>query len=206
MSIEKSATSKAASNYATVRAEIEGERLSPWSSAPGFNIGPFVVNPMTLRSMVDLEISGNAFLTNNQMLEGDIGAYIWRHHPDYSPGESKEKDQFIATLSDCTEVAQVTMQIVEHQSAAFAETPEAISFSGGGSSKSLLPPIPAIASICHEYAAAYGVDPRDVADIDLRIVFQCCRAIRLASSDVRFAEPKKLREAKSQWLKSHGTN
>lgn len=206
MSIKKSATSKAASNYVTVKAEIEGDRLSPWSSAPGFNIGPFVVNPMTLRSMVDLEIAGNAFLINNQMLEGDIGAYIWRHHPDYSPGDSKEKEQFIVTLADCTETAKVTMQIVEHQSAAFAETPEVMSFSSGTSIKSPLPPIPAIASICHEYAAAYGLDPRDVADIDLRILFQCCRAIRMAAGDVKFAEPKKLREAKSQYLKEHGKN
>ena len=161
---------------------------------------------MTLRSMVDLEIAGNAFLVGNDIVEGDIGAYIWRHHSDYEAGNNKDQDKFIAELSDCTDVTGIINQIQDHSSDAFSETLQTLSFSESVSSSSALPAVPVITSICHQYGAAYGIDPRDVADIDLRIVFQCCRAIRMAAGDVKFAAPKKLREAKSQLLKSYGTD
>ena len=42
-------------------------------------------------------------------------------------------------------------------------------------------------------------------DIDLRIVFQCCRSIRMKDG-AKYSEPSELREAKSEFLKAHGKN
>lgn len=204
MSLPKTqATATAASNYAAVKAQIERARLLPWSSAPGMQIGTFNVNPLTLRSMTDLQLAGNAFLTEGTAIEGDVAAYIWRHMPDYSPGDSQACDKAIQAISKQYDLHKLVLDIFNHLGAAFEETPEGDSFDRVRSSNRL-PPIPAIASICHEYAAAYAVDPRTVADIDLRLVFQCCRAIRMAAADIKYNEPKKLREAKSALLKAHG--
>lgn len=201
MSLPKTTTTTAASNYAAVKKKIERDRLTPWSSAPAMKIGRFAVHPLSLRSMTDLELSGNAFVTQGDAIEGDVAAYIWRHHPDYAPGADSSK--VIAQLGRESDVAALVLGIYEHLAAAFNETPQGASF-GGTKSDNRLPAIPSIASICHEYGAAYSVDPREVADIDLRIVFQCCRAIRMSSSDIKYSEPKELRQAKSALLESNG--
>ena len=201
MSLPKTTTTTAASNYAAVKKKIERDRLAPWSSAPAMKIGNFVVNPLSLRSMTDLELAGNAFFTGSEIIEGDIAAYIWRHHPDY--GDDSKESTFLKEIGSVTDTSGLIGDIVAHQLAAFAETPQCESF-GGTKSDNRLPAIPAIASLCHEYGAAYGVDPRAVADIDLRIVFQCCRAIRMSRGEVKYLEPKKLRAAKSELLKSNG--
>jgi len=200
MSLPTTDTTTTASSYAEIRKQIERARLKPWSSAPAMRIGSFVVNPLSLRSMTDLELSGNSFLTEGDPMEGDIAAYIWRHHPDYVCGGNPQK--VISKIAKEKDAGQLIAGIFAHLGAAFEETPASSVF-GGTSVDNRLPAIPAIASICHEYAAAYGQDPRAVADIDLRIVFQCCRAIRL-SNGAKFSEPKRLREAKSEFLKSHG--
>ena len=198
MSQPRTTTTTAASNYAAVKKQIERDRLTPWSSAPAMKIGRFAVFPLSLRSMTDLELAGNAFLTDGAIVEGDVAAYIWRHHPDYAPGADSSK--FIAEIGAEPNAGELVFGIYEHLSAAFKETPEGASF-GGTKSDNRMPAIPSIASICHEYGAAYSVDPREVADIDLRIVFQCCRAIRMSSSDIKYSEPKELRIAKSELLK-----
>lgn len=195
------AKATAASNYAAVRKKIQRDRLLPWSSAPAFKIGDFVVNPLSLRSMVDLELAGNAFFTDDNVIEGDLAAYIWRHHPAY--GDDGAQASFLKKLARSTDIDSLIAGVLSHLSAAFSETPEGAQF-GGYSKSNTLPAIPSIASICSEYGAAFGIDPREVADVDLRIVFQCCRAIRLSKSDVKYLEPKELREAKSQYLKAHG--
>lgn len=191
---------EAASKYAEVREEVERERMMPWSSAPAFEIGGFTINPATLRSIADLTVSGNAFLTGDKPTEGDLIAYIWRHHTEYAP--MADPESFIEQFSKIKDTAQITLDVVSHLNSAFAETPAPDKF-GGSSTQNRLPAIPPIASICHEYGATYGIDPREVADIDLRIVFQCCRAIRMSQGDVSYSEPKKLRNAKSEFLKTY---
>ena len=150
--------------------------------------------------MVDLEISANAFFVDGEILEGDIAAYIWRHHPDYECGADPQK--VINEIGNEKDADALRFAIFERLNAAFSETPQGATF-GGTSVDNRLPAIPSIAAICHEYGAAYGQDPRAVADIDLRIVFQCIRAQRL-SNGTKYSEPKQLRKAKSEFLKSHG--
>ena len=193
-------TTTTASSYTAIRKQIERARLTPWSSAPAMRIGSFVVNPLSLRSMCDLEIAGNAFLTDGEMVEGDIAAYIWRHHPDYECGADPAK--VIKQIAKEDGGTSLLFEVLAHLNAALEETPAGSHF-GGTSVDNRLPAIPSIAAICHEYGAAYGVDPREVADIDLRIVFQCIRAIRLTAG-IKYSEPKRLREAKSEFLKTHG--
>ena len=201
MSLPKqTATATAASNYAAVRKEIERDRLTPWSSAPGLRIGSFIVNPLSLRSMTDLEISGNSFFTDVDPIEGDIAAYIWRHHPDYECGANPAS--VVKQIGNEKDADKLIADIFAHLGAAFEETPASAAF-GGTSIDNRLPAIPPIASICHEYAATYSQDPRAVADIDLRVVFQCIRAARLANG-AKYSEPKRLREMKSDFLKEHG--
>ena len=65
-------------------------------------------------------------------------------------------------------------------------------------------PIPIVAGLCHEYGAAYGINPTEVADIDIRIIFQCIRARRISTENAEYLEPKRLRQAKSDFLKSYG--
>lgn len=202
MSLPKqTATATAASNYATIRKEIESDRLHPWSSAPTFEIGGFTVNPLTLRSQLDLTLSGNAIVTGTEITEGDLAAYVWRHHSDF--GDEAKRLEFVKQISKATDADTIIADCFDHYTSAFAETPNGATF-GGAYHNSALPAIPPIASICDEYGAAYGIDPREVADIDLRIVFQACRAIRMRSGKVKYLEPKRLREAKSEFLKEHG--
>ena len=198
MSLPKTtATATAASEYAAVRKEIERDRLHAWSSAPTFTIGGVEVAPMTLRSMIDLELSANAFIVGNEPTAGDIVAYIWRHHADF--GDEAKRKAFVKHVADATDADQMIADIFDHYGSAFEDSPAPSQY-GGTSIDNRLPPIPAIASICHEYGSTFGVDPREVADIDLRIVFQSCRAIRIQSG-AKYSEPKRLRAAKSEFLK-----
>ena len=201
MSLPKTtATATAASEYAAVRKEIERDRLHAWSSAPTFSIGDVEVAPMSLRSMIDLELSGNAFIVGGDPTAGDIAAYIWRHHADFG-NESKRK-AFVKRIADLKHVDIMIADIFEHYGSAMEDSPASSSY-GGTSIDNRLPPIPAIASVCHEYGATFSVDPREVAEIDLRIVFQSCRAIRIQAG-AKYNEPKRLRAAKSEFLKQHG--
>jgi len=201
MSLPKqTATATAASNYAAVRKSIERGRLAPWASAVGVRIGEFTVAPLCFRSLVDLELAGNAFTNGGEPIAGDIAAYVWRHMPEFTP--SADNGEFIKRIAKAENVEGLIADIYSHLSTPFEETPAASSF-GGTSKQNSMPAIPSIASLCDEYGAAYGIDPQDVADIDLRIVFQCCRAQRMRNGE-KYAEPKKLRTAKSEFLKQHG--
>ena len=203
MSLPKTqATATAASNYQAVRESIERARLSPWASAVGIKIDSFVVAPLSFRSFVDLELAGNAFITGAEPLVGDIAAYIWRHMPEYSP--TADSKAFVKKIAEHKDAYTLISGIWSHFACAFDETPAASEF-GGFVNDNRLPPTPSIASICSEYGAAYGIDPQDVADIDLRIVFQCCRVLRMKDG-AKYSEPRKLRDAKSDFLKAHGKN
>ena len=201
MSLPKqTATATAASNYAAVKKSIERARLLPWASAVGIRIGEFTVAPLCLRSLADLELDGNAFICGGDPIEGDIAAYIWRHMPQFMP--STDSSDFVKRIAKVTDVDELIAGVYAHLTAAFEETPAESTFDGH-STKNSLPAIPSVAAICDEYGAAYGINPQDVADIDLRIVFQCCRAQRIRNG-AKYAEPKQLRAAKSQFLKAHG--
>jgi hypothetical protein len=194
-------TATAASNFAEVRKEIESDRLHPWSSAPTFTIGDFEVGPLTLRSQCDLTLCGCAIVAGAEITEGDLAVYIWRHHADF--GNEKKRKKFEKALGASTDRERLVDDCFEHYMAAFEDTPNGAGF-GGTHHNSTLPAIPSIAHLCDEYGSAYGIDPREVADIDLRIVFQACRAIRIRGGDTKYLEPKKLREAKSEFIKQHG--
>jgi hypothetical protein len=202
MSLPKQkATATAASNFAKVRKEIESDRLHPWSSAPTFTIGDFEVGPLTLRSQCDLSLCGCAFLTGDEITEGDLAVYIWRHHPDF--GYDKKRKAFERALGKATNSDVLIEECFEHYMAAFEDTPNGAGF-GGTHHNSALPAIPAIAHLCDEYGSAYGIDPREVADIDLRVVFQACGAIRIRGGYTKYLQPKRLREAKSKFIESNG--
>lgn len=198
---EKSEQEKAYANYAKVKLDIESDRLHPWSSAPTFTIGGFDVSPLTLRTQCDLTLAGNAIVCGTPMSEGDIAVYIWRHHADF--GDESKRKKFIKQISEATNAEQIIKDCIEHCESAYMDTPNGQSF-GGTSRSNAMPSIPTIAMICDEYGSAYGVDPREVADIDLRIVFQACRAIRSRLHGTKYTEPKQLREAKSEILKANG--
>lgn len=196
----QTATATAANNYAAVRKTIERGRLRPWASAAGVTIGSFVVAPLSFRSLVDLELADNAFVSGQEPIEGDIGVYIWRHMPEFTPSASP--GDFIKQIAKAKNIDELVEGILDHLGTPFEETPAGVEF-GGDSTDNRLPAIPSIAAICDEYGAAYGVDPQDVADIDLKIVFQCCRARRLRNG-TKYLEHPKLRKAKSDFLKAHG--
>lgn len=202
MSLPKqTARATAASNYATIRKEIEDDRLHPWSSAPTFTIGDFEVGPLTLRSQCDLSLAGNAVMTGDEITEGDLAVYIWRHHKDF--GDEAKRKAFVKEVAKATGFDKLISDAFDHYMSAFLDTPNGASF-GGTHMNSALPAIPSIAHLCDEYGSAYGIDPREVADIDLRIVFQACRAIRLRAGNIKYLEPKRLRDAKSEFLKANG--
>lgn len=202
MSLPKQkAKAAAVSNFAEVRKEIESDRLHPWSSAPTFEIGGFTISPLTLRTQCDLTQSGNAIVCGADITEGDLAVYIWRHHADY--GDEKKRKKFVKAIAKATDGDKMIEDCFDHYMSAFAETPNGAGF-GGTHINSTLPAIPPIAHLCDEYGAAYGIDPREVADIDLRIVFQACRAIRMRTHGTKYLEPKKLRKAKSEILESNG--
>tara|TARA_R110000850_G_scaffold217401_1_gene343103 strand:- start:3318 stop:3923 length:606 start_codon:yes stop_codon:yes gene_type:complete len=197
---EQTAKAKAASNYAAARATIERTRLLPWASAVGIQIGDFTVAPLCFRSLIDLELAGNAFTVGDEPIAGDIAAYIWRHLAEFTP--SADNCKFIKQIARVENIDELIEGIYSHIMSPFDETPAESSF-GKTSTQNKLPAIPSIAAICDEYGAAYGIDPQDVADIDLRIVFQCCRAQRIRNG-AKYSDPKKLRALKSDFLTSHG--
>lgn len=160
----KSAGYKMAVKYAQVIGS-EPEKLKAWSSAPGFKIGSFDVYPLSLQSMGDLTLAGNAFFAGKQILHGDIAAYIWRHMPEYDtadPNLEKNCRRFFRTISKESNPQGLVDNIQLHLEAAFADAIE---------------PEP-IATIVSEFAAIYGLNPVDAAYTDLRIVFQTIRATR----------------------------
>tara|TARA_R110000851_G_scaffold178243_1_gene325142 strand:- start:446 stop:1051 length:606 start_codon:yes stop_codon:yes gene_type:complete len=197
---EQTAKAKAASNYAAARATIERTRLLPWASAVGIQIGDFTVAPLCFRSLIDLELAGNAFTVGDEPIAGDIAAYIWRHLAEFTP--SADNCKFIKQIAKVENIDELIEGIYSHIMSPFDETPAESSF-GKTSTQNKLPAIPSIAAICDEYGAAYGIDPQDVADIDLRIVFQCCRAQRIRNG-AKYSDPKKLRALKSDFLTSNG--
>ena len=202
MSLPKQTRAAAVSNCAAVRRDIELGRLRPWGSAVGITIGDFTVSPLCFRSLVDLEIEGNAFVSNRDPIEGDIAAYIWRHMPEFMP--SADNSEFVKAIAKVTDIEALVTGIISHLNSPFEETPAQSQFGGNSAQGDGLPAIPSIASLCDEYGSAYGIDPQDVADIDLRIVFQCCRAQRIKNG-AKYAQPKRLRIARSELLnQSHG--
>ena len=195
---------KAANEYAEARAKLEKDRLRAWSSAPGLKIGNFAVYPLSLQSMIDLELEENAFFTGSQILNGDIAAYIWRHMPEYDrsdPNYEKNLKRFIRKIAKETNPAKLVTGIQNHIETAFVDDPTVVRF-GGTSKRYTMSPIPGVAAICHEYGSTYGVDPVEVSQMDLRIVFQCCRAIRISQGEAKFSEPEPLLRAKSKYLKA----
>jgi len=202
MSLPKQkAIATAASNYAAVRNEIESDRLHAWSSAPTFTVGGFEIGPLTLRSQCDLARAGNALVSETQITEGDIAAYIWRHHADF--GDESKRKAFIKEIGRANNIEEIVKDCFEHCGSAYLDTPNGSGF-GGTHINSQLPAVPTIAHLCDEYGAAYGIDPREVADIDLRIVFQAIRSIRMRTHGTKYLEPKRLRDAKSEFIKSNG--
>lgn len=197
---EQAKRADAAKKYAQIRAEIERNRIMPWTSAPALKIGDYVVNPLSLRSMADLTAAGSAFFSGQKITDGDLIAYIWRHLPEYSP--DAEIDGFLHEIAE-DELGKISGDAVKHLNDAFEESPTSSLF-GTHSKQNSLPAVAPIAALCHEYGAAYGVDPRTVADIDLRVVFQCCRAIRMSTNGAKYGDPERLRRAKSEFLKSCG--
>ena len=196
-------TNQAADEYARIRSEVENERLIPWSSVPSFEIGEFELLPLSLRSMSDLAIAGNAFLIGGQASEIDVLTYIWRHSKDYSP--DGDKNSFYRKVLKSKSVKGLASGVKNHVESAFLDSPKECNF-GGISKQNALPPIAPIASLCTEYGTAFGIDPLKVADVDLRIVFQCCRAIRMKLGNVSYLEPEKLRNAKKKYLEKYANN
>lgn len=191
----------AASDYLKLRKKIEDDRLHAWSSAPTFTIGEFDVCALTLRSQLDLQLCGNALVNGKEINEGDVAAYIWRHHNDF--GDELKRKEFVKTMSKIKDINDLITDCIDHFLSAFQDTPKGANF-GGTHVNSSLPAIPAIAHLCDEYGSEYGIDPSKVADIDLRIVFQAIRAIRIRKHNTKYLEPKNLREAKSEFLKAYG--
>jgi hypothetical protein len=196
-------TNQAANKYAQIRSEIEDARLIPWSSVTSFEVGDFELSPLTLRSMSDLAIAGNAFLQGGEASEMDVITYIWRHSEGYSP--SGDKHAFYRKVLKSKSVKGLAAGVKSHVESAFMDSPKECNF-GGVSKQNSLPPIAPIAALCSEYGSAFGIDPLQVADVDLRIVFQCCRAIRMRAGNVTYLEPQKLREAKKEYLENYATN
>ena len=198
---ETESRSTAASKYLKLRDKIEEDRLHAWSSAPTFTIGEFDVSALTLRSHLDLQLCGNALITGEKITEGDLAAYIWRHHNDF--GDELKRKEFVKTLGKVKETNDLITDCIDHFLSAFEDTPTGANF-GGTHINSSLPAIPSIAHLCDEYGSEYGINPQKVADIDLRIVFQGLRAIRIRKYNTKYLEPKKLREAKSNFLNANG--
>ena len=152
--------------------------------------------------MCDLTISKNAFLAGGIPTEADVISYIWRHNSEYSPtGNWKAFYRKVLKGS----VDGLALGVKRHVEDSFLDSPRECDF-GNVSRQNSLPAVAPIVSLCHEYGASYGIDPREVADIDLRIIFQCCRAIRMSAGDVKYAEPEKLLKAKQNYLKEYATD
>tara|TARA_R110000744_G_scaffold373363_1_gene485495 strand:+ start:410 stop:1021 length:612 start_codon:yes stop_codon:yes gene_type:complete len=189
-------------NYSQVRAEIERNRLLPWGSATECLVGEFIIKPLCFRSYVDLSLAQNAILTKKKVSEGDVIAYIWRHDKEYSPtGDPSKVIEKVAKMESVTDLIK---GIAKHLNDAFEEPPAPDYFSDKTEENNRLYPIPIVAGLCHEYGAAYGINPTEVADIDIRIIFQCIRARRISTENAEYLEPKRLRQAKSDFLKSYG--
>ncbi len=195
----------AASNYAAVKSKIESDRLLPWSSAPSAQIGEFEVNPLSVRSMVDLQLSGNAIVGSADITAGDLAAYIWRHLKGYNP-DGDGLDQFLKLIGKCTNYHELIADSINHFLSAFKETAEGAS-TDAPRFVNTLPAIPDAAFLCDEIAAEYSMDPRAVADMPLALLFQLSRAIRMRLGRLgqgpvyRYLEPKELRDAAGETLK-----
>lgn len=182
---------------------IMRERLEPWLSEPPEQfVGPFRVKVVSLRSLADLEYAGNEFIFNAVFSpDADVLAYVWRHL--HKPVRFKRYCRGALKFG----LEEFRAQACEHLTKALAEPPVPSRF-GRTVKDYRLPPVPVLAGLTEELAAASSVSPDVIADWPVAKVFQLLRAHRIRVHGLQFGDHPDLVALKSAYLKSldHGKN
>lgn len=194
--------------YAETKAKIERDRLLPWASSTSYKIAGYDMLPLTLSSLIDLELNDNYILTQkyNNKIAGDVVAYIWRHTKHYREDggdwrTALEKQKLIKKVAKKYDLNALLEQCEAHYENALAESPVCIVLSKNTVKNYKMPASPSIAYIVDEVCAEYSISIDECMRTPVKKLFQLMRCIRLRKhsegrgAKVSFKEPAELKEA-----------
>jgi hypothetical protein len=194
--------------YAETKAKIERGRLLPWASSTSYKIAGYDMLPLTLSSLVDLELNNNYMLTQkyHSKIAGDVVAYIWRHTKHYRENggdwrTALEKQRLINKVAKKYDLNALLEQCEAHYQDALSESPVCISLEKNTVRNYKMPASPSIAYIVDEVCAEYSISINECMKAPVKKLFQLMRCIRLRKhsegrgAKVTFKEPAELKEA-----------
>ena len=193
--------------YAETRAKIEHDRLIPWASSISHKIAGYEVLPLTLSSLVDLQISKNFLvgvpLESNDLI-GDVLNYLWRHTKYYKNNPSFigkfHKYLFLKKVSKLS-IEKIAKECLAHFEYATEESPAGVQITNDTRRVMKMSASPTVAYLVDEVCAEYNVTISEVMNMPIKKMFQLMRCIRLRKrgegrgGDITYPEPKELKES-----------
>lgn len=193
--------------YAETREKIEHERLVPWASSVSYKIAGYEVKPLSLCTLVDLQISKN-FLVCGQLentdLVGDVLNYFWRHTKYYQNNPSFigkfRKYLFLKKVSKLS-IEQICKDCIAHFEHATEETPAGLSITNDTKRVQKMSASPTVAYLVDEVCGEYNATISEVMDMPIKKLFQLMRCIRLRKrgegrgGDISYGEPKEVKDS-----------
>ena len=205
--------------YAQIKAKVEKERLLPWASSTSHKIAGYEMLPVTLSSMVDMELNTNYILTgkHHKNIAGDIVAYIWRHTRHYKADggdwrTALEKQKLIRKVAKKYDLNALLVQCIAHYENALEESPICITTDGGTKKSYKMPASPSVAYIVDEVCAEYSISINECMQSPIKKIFQLMRCIRLRKhsegrgAKVSFNEPSELKDFVKKQLQQLNKN
>lgn len=192
--------------YAETKLKIEYERLVPWASSTSHKIAGYEVNPLTLSSLIDLQINKNFIVgeyTEDNSPIGDVLNYLWRHTNYYTNKPniwSKfRKYLFLRKLSKLS-LEKVAKECIAHFEYAVEETPAGVTIDNGARRNLKMPAAPTVAYLVDEVCGEYNTTITEVMDMPVKKLFQLMRCIRLRKrgegrgGEISYSDPKELKD------------
>lgn len=192
--------------YAQIKAKVETERLLPWASSTSHKIAGYEIMPLTLSSLVDLQLSDNFIVggePDDSKLVGDVLNYIWRHTEHYRLKPNLitrfHKYVFLRKLSKVL-IEKVAKECVNHFEYAMEETPAGVSISNGTSRNLKMSASPSVAYLVDEVCGEYTITISECMNTPIKQLFQLMRCIRLRKrsegrgGDISYSEPKEVKD------------
>lgn len=199
--------------YAETRAKIEHERLVPWASSTSHKIAGYEVLPLTLSSLIDLQISKNFLVgvpSESNEPVGDVLNYLWRHTKYYTNNPSFiskfHKYLFLKKVSKLS-IEKIARECLNHYEYAVEESPAGVQITNDTRRVMKMSASPTVAYLVDEVCAEYTITISEVMSMPIKKLFQLMRCIRLRKrgegrgSDITYAEPKELKESIKEELK-----
>ena len=200
-------------SYIETKARIQRERMLPWASSTSSKIADCEVNPVTLSSLVDLELNDNFIVNGNvnkDNLVGDVLAYLWRHTKHYNNKPNwfnrRAKNKLIKHIAKNYDILDIAEKCKNHFQYTMDDSPVS-KFKSKISSSFTMGASPSVAYIVDEICSEYNLTISEAMNYPLKQLFQLMRCIRIRKmgegrgGKVSYPEPKELTDVVKRQLK-----